>query len=124
VKTKLLVAAVAVVVLATPAGAMDVATYLSKVEALRRQGSLTGIFSSEYAELRTEIAASGASLRQERLAAVAAGRRAAYCPPAGAGLTTEEIYSAMSAVPPAQRQQTPVRFALLNAYARKYPCPA
>jgi hypothetical protein len=120
----ILAAALASLGLASPATAMDVATYLAKVELLRQRGSMTAMLSSEYAELRAEITASGAALRQERLAAVAAGRPPAYCPPAGANLTTEEIYAATSAVPPARRHTIQVSSALRAAFARKYPCPS
>ena len=119
---KLLAAALAGLLAARAANAMDVGTFLAKAEILRARGVLA-MFASEYTEMQDEIRASYASLKQERLAAQGAGRRPAYCPPGPARLTTEEMMAAMLAVPPARRAQVQVRDALRGAFARKYPCP-
>lgn len=119
--TKLLAIAIFGVVSVSAANAMDVGTFLAKAEVLRERGVMA-MFASEYGELQGEIRASYASLKQERLAAQGAGRRAAYCPPGPASLTTEEIMGAMTAVPPARRTRVQVRDALRAAFARKYPC--
>ncbi len=103
------------------ANAMDVATYLGKVEALRAKG-MAAMFSSDAQQLQSEIVTSGASLRRERLATIKAGRRPAYCPPDHASLDQQEIFAALTAVPPARRARTQVRDALKAAFARKYPC--
>jgi hypothetical protein len=122
VRNKLLVVAVAGLVSVSAANAMDVATFLAKGEVLRQKGLLAP-FASEYDEVQAEIRTSYASLKQERLAARAAGRRPAYCPPGPASLSMEEMLGAMNAVPPARRARTQVRDALRAAFARKYPCP-
>jgi hypothetical protein len=119
---KLLAAGLLAIGAASAVNAMDVATYLAKVGALRQRG-VTAMFSSEASEVQAEIRTSGAALKQERLAAQRAGRRPAYCPPGPASLSMEEIFAAMNAVPPARRARTPVRDALRAAFARKYPCP-
>jgi hypothetical protein len=107
---------------AGPAAAMDVATYLGKVEAVRAKG-IRAMFSTEAQALQDEIVTGGAALRRERLAAVKAGRRPAYCPGEHATLTQQEIFGALNAVPPARRARTEVKDALRSAFARKYPCP-
>jgi hypothetical protein len=100
---------------------MDVATFLAKAGILEERGLLAP-FASEYGELQAEIRTSFAALKQERLAARAAGRRPAYCPPGPASLSTGELMAAMSAVPEARRARIQVRDVLRIALARKYPC--
>jgi cell division protein FtsL len=121
-KKKLLTAALLCAIGASTAHAMDVATYLAKAEALRARG-MTAILSSDFRELQAEISASGAALRQERLAARRAGRRPAYCPPESVSFSREEIFAAMNAVPAPLRSRTQVRDALRAAFARRFPCP-
>ena len=121
-KLKLLAAAIAGIVTMSAANAMDVATLLAKAAVLQERGVMA-MFASEADEIQAEIRTSYASLKQERLAAQAAGRRAAYCPPGPASLTQQEIMAAMIAVPPARRPHVQVRDALRAAFARKYPCP-
>jgi len=120
-RTRPLVAAVAGLVSVSAANAMDVGTFLAKAAILQDRGVLA-MFASEYDELQTEVRTSFASLKQERLAARAAGRRPAYCPPGPASLSTPELMAAMTAVPPARRSRVQVRDALRAAFARKYPC--
>jgi hypothetical protein len=122
VKKKLLAATLASLVLAGVANGMDVATFLAKADALKARGVLA-MFSSDSREMQAQLKAGAASLRRERLAAQAAGRPTAYCPPEHASLSVDEIFAAMNAVPPPRRARTQVRDALRAAYARKYPCP-
>lgn len=103
------------------ASSMNVATYLRKAESLRSQG-MAAIFSSEYRELQSEVRASGAALRQERLVALQRAQRPAYCPRGSVSLAPEEIFAAAQAVPAARRSATPLREAIRYALARKYPC--
>lgn len=103
------------------ADAMDVATYLAKVEAVRAKG-LAAMFSNDAQVLQGEITSSGSALGRERLATLKAGRRPSYCPPQHATLSQQEIFAALTAVPPARRARTEVKEALRAAFARKYPC--
>ena len=121
-RTALLVAGIAGLVSVSAANAMDVGTFLAKAAILQQRGVLA-VFASEYDELQGEIRTSFAALKQERLAARAAGRRPAHCPPGPATLGSQEIIAAMGAVPEARRTRTQVRDALRAAFARKYPCP-
>ena len=120
-RIKLLIAGVAGLISVSAANAMDVGTFLAKAAILQNRGVLA-VFASEYDELQAEVRTSFASLKQERLAARAAGRRPAYCPPGPAALSTPELIAAMTAVPEARRARTQVRDALRAAFARKYPC--
>ena len=117
----------AVMLAATPlasASAMPVSTFLAKAEALQKKGPLA-IFSKDLKLLKSEITADAAQIRAERLAAQAAGRRTAFCPPAGGvKLSDKDVLDAMTAVPPVQRARTDTREALRAYLARRHPCPA
>jgi hypothetical protein len=120
-KKRFLIVAALAVTFSGAASGMDVATYLGKAEALRARG-VTAMLSSDYRDLQSEVRASAAALKQERLAAVQRGQRPAYCPRAAVSLAPEEIFAAAQAVPPARRAATPLRDAIRAALARKYPC--
>jgi hypothetical protein len=119
---KFLISAVALAVAVPGAAcAMDVATWLAKAEALKAKGVLA-LASKDYKLLEGEIKTNAGVLKQERLAAVAAGRKPAYCPPDKANLNQKEVFDGLSAVPAAQRARTPVIDALRSTLAHKYPC--
>lgn len=110
--------------LSAGAQAMPVATFLTKAEALKKKGPLA-MFSGDLKLLMKQIKADAASIRSERLAAKAAGRPTAFCPPdAGAKLTDKDILAAMQAVPAPSRGSTDTRAALRAFMARRYPCRA
>jgi hypothetical protein len=119
--------ALAVILAAVPlasASAMTVSTFLAKAEALKKKGPLA-LFSGDLKLLKSEISADAAQLRAERLAAEAAGRRGAFCPPAGGvKLTDEHVLEAMTTVPPAHRARTDTKDALRAYLAKRHPCPA
>lgn len=121
-RKKLLVAALAALGAVGSAQAMDVATFLAKAEGLRQKGPLA-MFAGDYREMQEATQAAVAALRRERLAAIAAHRRPAYCPPDHAGLTPGEMIAAMQAVPPPRRPRTDIKDAFRAAFVRKYPCP-
>ena len=105
------------------ASAMPVSTFLTKADALKKKGPLA-MFSGDLKLLMRQVKADAAQMRSERLAAKAAGKRTAFCPPeAGAKLTDKDIIDAMQAVPPAERARTSTRQALTAFMARRYPCP-
>ena len=102
---------------------MAVSTFLAKADALEKKGPLA-LMSSDLGRLKREVGTAGESLRKERLAAVAAGRRPAYCPPAKSSLNSDELLATMRAIPPEARPRTDVRSALKAVMVKKYPCPA
>ena len=120
-KKKLLAAVILAVAPLGAAHAMDVASFLAKADALQRKGMLA-LMSSDYKLLKAEIEANALALRNERLAAERARRRAAYCPPAKQSLNSDEILAAFRSIPAAQRPRTPVKDALRALLVRKYPC--
>jgi hypothetical protein len=121
VKKKLLAAVLLAAAPIAAADAMDVATFLAKADALQKKGMLA-LMSSDYKLLKSEIVANSQVLRNERLAAERAHRRAAYCPPAKSDLNSNEILAAFRTIPAAQRPRIQVKDALRALLARKYPC--
>lgn len=119
------VLALALAAAAGPAAAMDIATFLPRAQALKAKGPLA-MFSPDAGVLLGEINAATKQLRDERLAAKAAGRPQAYCPPPGAktSLNTDELIAAAEAVPPGQRARTDLKDVLRGIYAKHNPCPA
>jgi hypothetical protein len=104
------------------AEAMPVSTFLQKAEALQAKGMLA-LFASDYKTLKTEVTNASGQLRSERLAARAAGRRPAYCPPQDQGsLDSNELLAAFRTIPPAVAARTEVKDALRALLARKFPC--
>ena len=106
------------------AAAMPVSTFLTKAEALQKKGALA-MFSGDLKLLTRQVKADAAQIRAERLAARAAGKRTAFCPPeAGTKLTDKDVLTAMQAVPAAERARTTTKEALRAFLVRRHPCPA
>lgn len=123
---KLAVALLLSVVPVTAAQAqnMPLNQFLDKATALEKKGAMA-LFSSDIGRLKKEIQNSGKELRAERLAAAAAGRKPAFCPPEkGASLNSSELLSHFRSIPQAQRARMRTKEAFRNFMARKYPCPA
>ena len=110
------------VALPAAAQAMDVATFLTKADGLKKKGMMA-LFSSDLKPLKAEIQNQSEALRQERIAAKAAGRPQAYCPPGDRGsLNSDELLAAFHTIPAAQQPRVEVKDALRALLARKYPC--
>src|SRR4051812_47713109 len=92
-------------VMPAAAEAMDVASFLAKADPLMKKGMMA-VFSSDYKLLMAEVQTQSKALREERLAARAAGRAQAYCPPEKSGLKIEEMMAGLHAVPAAQQPRT------------------
>lgn len=108
--------------LSTGAAAMPVSTFLTKAEALKKKGPLA-MFSGDLKLLTNQVKGDAGKIREERLAAKAAGKPTAFCPPeSGAKLTDKDILAAMQAVPAADRARTDTRIALRNFLSRRHPC--
>lgn len=118
---RLIVAALIAGASANPACATDVATFLAQVEAVKGKGMMA-MFSSDLKQLMREIGGSMKALKEERLRAVAAGHRPAYCPAGKAELSRQELFAAMKAVRAAARPKVQVKDALRRGLARKYRC--
>jgi hypothetical protein len=120
VKKKLLAALLAAAPLSA-ASAMDVATFLTKAEALKKKGMLA-MMSSDYELLKRQIQVDSRALYGERMAAERAGRKPAYCPPGKQWVAPEELLASFRTIPAAQRPRVQVKDGLRALLARKYPC--
>lgn len=106
------------------AQAMPVSTFLAKADALKSKGAFA-LFSGDLKLLTQQMKGDAAQLKAENQAAAAAGRRKAYCAPAGGfKLSNQEVVAAMQAVPAAQRASTDTKDAFRAYFARRFPCPA
>jgi hypothetical protein len=108
---------------AASAQSMPVSIFLAKADALQAQGPLAAM-SNDFTTLRLEVKAAAKSLRDEQAAAVAAGRKPAFCQIGKGSIDSDELLAAMRAVPPAQQSTTDVKSVLKTLKIRKYPCPA
>lgn len=103
---------------------MPLNQFLAKATALEKKGPLA-LFSSDMGRLKKEMQNSGKELRAERLAAKAAGKKQAFCPPEkGAALNSSELLGHFRSIPQAQRDRMRTRDGFWSFMTRKYPCPA
>jgi hypothetical protein len=113
--------AAAFLVSASPALAMDVATFLARADKLQKKGPLA-LFTSEYRLLKREAEGAGAQLKAENAALVKAGKRTPYCPPKKGSLSSSELLSGFRAIPAADRPRTSVKDGMRIYLAKKWPC--
>jgi len=115
--------AFATLALGTSASAMPVATFLTKLDKLAKEGALATM-TSDASLVKKELEAAAAGLRSERLAATQAGKTPAYCPDAqSAQPSVDEIVAGLKQVPEAERSKTEVKDALRAYLAKRFPCP-
>jgi hypothetical protein len=116
------IALVAVCFLASPAAAMPLTTFLTKIDALARAGPVAAA-SSDGQLIRKEMEDDAAALHDERVAAASAGKIPAYCPtPQSGPPSLDEIVTGLKEVPEAARGKTEVRDALRAYLAKRFPC--
>ena len=101
---------------------MPVADFLTKFQTLDAAGDSSKL-AAQLGELRSEVQKDASELRAERLAAAAAHKTPAYCPPPDAAQpTAEEIVAALQDVPEASRPLVQVKDALRGYLAVRFPC--
>jgi len=104
---------------ASPAGAMSVADFLTKADALQAKGMMA-LFSSDFRLLKAD-ATDGFKAWAAQIAPP--GRPPNACPPPGGLETTSaEILALLKAVPPAERATTRTADAFVAGLNRRYPC--
>jgi hypothetical protein len=122
ISAHLLLAAGAGVIIGTPASAMPVSTFLTKVDQLAKEGAMATA-TSDAALLKKELQDDAAALRSERLAATQIGKTPPYCPGGDvAQPTLQEIVSGLKSVPEAKSGTTEVKDALRAFMAKRFPC--
>lgn len=101
---------------------MPLNQFLNKATSLEKKGPLA-LLSGDLKVLKKEMQNSGKELRAERLAAAAAGKKPAFCPPEnGASVNSSELLSHFRSIPQAQRDRMRTKDAFRSFMARKYPC--
>jgi len=123
-KNKGLVAALVVVatLAASAAQAMSVREFLTTAAGIPRNP--TAMLRSDTRRLLGEVRGAGATLRAEHDAAVAAGRRPAYCSPGGRiSVNSNALLARFNAIPESRRDIS-VTQAMREWMAERYPCPA
>jgi hypothetical protein len=125
VKPRAAIAAAALLAVPTPARAMDVATFLQKVEALHRLGPLA-VLTRDFYRLKSLVEADGDVLKAEYAQAAAEQRPTKFCPPREGKprVSKEEYLAEANSVPIDQRATTDTKDVLRTLLERKYPCPA
>ena len=121
---KALGATVALVVMlaATAVEAMSVREFLATAAGIPRNP--TALLRSDTRRLLGEVRAAGATLRSEHDAAIAAGRRPAYCSPEGRiSVNSDALLARFNAIPDSRRNIS-VTQAMREWMAERYPCPA
>lgn len=108
------------------AQSMPLRSFLDRATRLEKKGPMALFHRGEINMMMTEMKGASAAVKAERQAAVAAGRPAAYCPPAGSKgvkMGPQQLLAELrtaSAGLPATATTTDGFRAML---ARRYPCP-
>ncbi|HEX8214506.1 MAG TPA: hypothetical protein VF582_03430 [Allosphingosinicella sp.] len=101
---------------------MPLNQFLARATALEKKGPMA-LFSSDMGRLKKEMQNSGLALRDERRAAVRAGSKPAFCPPAKqAGFSPREILGHFRSIPASQRARMTTKDGFRSLLANRYPC--
>ncbi|HEY8591934.1 MAG TPA: hypothetical protein VIL42_03610 [Sphingomicrobium sp.] len=118
---------IAALLIAAPASAwaqsMNAEAFHQRATALQKKGALALFSMGEVKKLMAEGQAAGKRAAQARRAALAAGEKPRFCPPAGKGkMDDNEFMTRLSAIPKAERARIDMTEAVNRILARKYPC--
>ena len=121
-KTILLAVALSVSMPALSAPPGTAQNFLDRANRLKGKGPLA-FFDSDYKRLKAEATAVGKSVGDDRIAAQKAGKPILYCSPkARAELGSYEFLDGLEAIPATERQNMPLKAAMLRVLQKKYPC--
>lgn len=101
-------------------GAMSIATFLAKADALRAKGPFA-LMSADYKLLKAEVTGAAQAYRARLKGEQAAGRPSS-CPPARAPFNSDDVMAQMRTYPVAARGQTSVATAVTDLFLARYPC--
>lgn len=114
--------AVIATLIASSAQAMSVREFLTTAAGIPRNP--TALLRSDTRRLIAEVRSASRTVGNEREAAIAAGRRAPYCPPNGrASVSADDILARFNSIPESRRSIS-VTQAMREWMAERYPCPA
>ena len=106
------------------AQSMNAETFYQRATALQKKGVMA-LFSGDLKALTKEGQAAGAKAREQRLAAIKAGRKPRFCPPQGTvKIDSDEFMTRLSAIPAADRQRIDMTEATTRILTAKFPCKA
>lgn len=108
--------------MAGPVGAMPIATFLAKADALRAKGPFA-LMSADYKLLKAEVTGAAQAYRARLKGEQAAGRPSS-CPPPRAPFNSDDVMAQMRSYPVAARGQTSVATAVADLFHARYPCGA
>ena len=120
-------AAAAAVLLPVAASAqtMNAEAFHKRAVALQKKGPMALFSRGEIKALMTEGQAAALRAREQRLAAVKAGGKGRYCPPAGKhSMTSDDFMKGLAAIPSAERARIDMTEATTRILAAKFPCRA
>jgi hypothetical protein len=121
-RTVLFALILAVSLPALAASSSTAQNFLDRANRLKAKGPLA-FFDTDYRRLKAEATAVGKSIGDDRIAAEKAGRPILYCSPkARAKLGSYEFIDGLSAIPARERQNMPLKAAMLRILQKKYPC--
>lgn len=103
-------------------GAMSIATFLAKADALRAKGPFA-LMSADYKLLKAEVTGAAQAYRARLKGEQAAGRPSS-CPPPRAPFNSDDVMAQMRSYPVAARGQTSVATAVAELFHARYPCGA
>jgi hypothetical protein len=111
----------ALILVPVAAQAMPVSEFLAEAEDIPRNP--TALLRADTRRLMGEVEAAFTTVRDERRAAVAAGRTPAFCPPEGTRvrLSPEDFLARLNSIPPSRRHIS-VTQAVREWMAERYPC--
>jgi hypothetical protein len=116
-----LVVGLAATLFATAAQAMTVHEFLTAAARIPRNP--TALLRADTRRLIAEVRTASETIGNEREAAVAAGRRPAFCPSGKVSISADALLARFNSIPPARRNMS-VTQAMRDWMAERYPCPA
>ena len=120
---------VALALVASPTAAlaqtMNAETFHQRASKLERKGAMAIFSRGEIKALMNEGQAAGKRAREQRLAAIKAGKAPRYCPPEGPSkMNNDEFMQRLGGIPAAERARIDMTEATIRILAGKYPCKA
>jgi hypothetical protein len=110
---------------AASAQSMNAEIFHKRAVALKKKGPMAIFSRGEIRALMTEGKAAGMKAREERLAAVKAGRAPPYCPLGTSDkLGSDEFMERLGAIPATDRGKLTMTQAMTRVFAAKFPCKA
>ena len=105
------------------AQSMNADTFYQRATALQKKGVMALFSGGEIKALTAEGHAAGARAREQRIAAVKAGRDPRFCPPKGpVSIDSKEFISRLAAIPASERQRIDMTEATTRILTAKFPC--